>query len=162
MRVNDVEVTSTWGPLAITRPCCLSCKRLNMAMDRPDEDEGGTAPPGCVFAGGVPTSQLMYGYEQCVGFDPRPPWDFTVPNAVHVQESGAVLVAPSTPVIPPRRRAPIEVTLIVPPNEVAIIVPPPKPAPRNNQSGGCISGDGTHHMGGRSHSHDSVQPGEVT
>ncbi len=113
----------------MTRPCCLSCTRLDHRMGEPDEDEPKPGRnPTCGYLGRWPEYDLMYGQTQCDGYTPRPSWDFASPDDSMTLESGAVVALPMVRDLTPRRtRETREVVIIIPPDntEPVFVVPPP-------------------------------------
>lgn len=129
------------------KPSCLSCTRLKHHFDQEEADsverlEMGlndlakarvkvSVEPTCSFLGRAPSSKRMWGIKACEGYDPRPSWDFALPNKVGKESSGAMIMAPSNSK-PTRKAEPRHVVVIVPPRQDAIIVPPViKPASVN-------------------------------
>lgn len=130
------------------RPSCMSCSRFKSNFNK-DERDTVESPgmglkelylerkrvdvvPTCAFLGKVPSHKRLWGIKSCEGYDPRPVWDFAMPNAVAKEGSGAMLMAPSNS-RPTRKSEPRDVVVLIPPGQSAIIVPP-RPS---SAGGGC-------------------------
>lgn len=104
------------GKGVFSTPCCLTCTKL---VDNPR-----VRVPRCEFLKSAVSEALIWGQQQCSGYEPRGQEDFAPPGTKLNTSAGAKIVAPGAEVNV-RKKTPRRTTIIIiPPSEVAFILPP--------------------------------------